>query len=340
MPRRNRGRSVKIAPLAKSHVVRGTSMAIKGGDVSGTDMIEKISSAMTGFVVDLSCNPVKWANSRISTVASIYAMYRPISLKLSWKSCCPATTPGAIVYGVSAGENIEKNTGDAALKGLLSTPGAQMFNVWADHTWSIPLNMLPQKLFYVDGSHDIDSEPFRVLACLADVTASPDTALGYLTVEYSYKFVQPTAGQNVLREFTKAFTSSALAAAGEIKFDLGSAAKFASVIFSTIGEAAQAYVTPGVRYGLALTTTAGLYLLTAGGSPVCTSAALAATAFTGAISYLIDTVLPEPTLNCAMPDCTKFGRTRNDTEGFLVVPPVGPSLTPGARLGSATPMRR
>lgn len=333
-------RNVRVVPLAVSKTLTNSQVHDKNGLVSGVDLLEKVTSGMTGFVVNTSCNPATWSNTRIATIAGIYGMYRPKSIKLSWKSCCSATTPGAMVYGISTGENITTNSGEEACRALISTAGSKMFNVWADHEWSVPLTFLPQKFFYVDGEHDIDSEPFRILGTLVDTTASPDTSLGYLTIRYEYQFVQPTAGQNVIREVTKAITTVAQSQPGPIEVNLGTNAKWVKLVAATVTEALKAYIPPGVEVILTPTVVAGVYALATELGPVVTTATLAAQAVTAAFKYVTSMFSEDPVIECALPNACRYGRVATpglEEEHFLAQPVSVPT---GTQLGSRTLNRK
>lgn len=283
-------------PLARSTAFRSTTNIPKVVTIAGTDLGHKVTSGMKGFVVNKSINPVKWSNARLGNMAMQYSLYRPKQLQISWVPSCSATTPGNLVYGTSFGTNLTNNSvaTDTAIYQLMSTGAGKMISVNAPHTWEVPLTHLPQKWFYVDSGHDVDSEPIRVMSLLVDAPTA-DTPLGYITFKYVYEFSEPIAQQAVEKEVQFTGTTTATTTANEsLKMDLGTSYKYCGICFSEIGDSLKNYLTPGVQYrlGQAAGVATGIFqLLSPTGSPVIIASAAVAAAFVGMITYYYT---PEP----------------------------------------------
>lgn len=254
----------------------------------------------TGFVVNKSVNPVKWNNTRLGQVARCYSLYRPKSLTITWVPSCAATTPGSIIYGISYGYNLTNDTEtiDSAQQ-LLSTPGSKLVSVNSKHSWTVPFNSLPQKWFYVDSEHDVDSEPCRILAILIDVAhnTSPAQGLGFMTIEYHYEFREPVAQQTVAKELElSASVNTTSGANQQATLTLGSDYNYTSVVFSEVATSIASYIKAGVRYQLGKVVGAvGNYFLSYMGVPTLLPATLGtAAAVSGALEYTVQDA-PDPT---------------------------------------------
>lgn len=290
-------RAAKSRPisLANGNEFQPTRRA--GERFSGEDLALHLSTDNHGFVVNRSVNPVKWTNTRLASIAACYSLYRPVSIELSWIPSCAATTPGSMIYGVSYAENLITNEGFLGQQQLLSTCGSKLISVNSRHSWKVPFQHSPQKWFYVDSDHDVDSEPCRIMALFAD-TASPAEAygLGFLTIKYVYQFSEPIASQTIRKEIE--FGGSTLPTVGveqEIVMNLDDQYEYTGINFSELGEAMKPYLSPGIMYGLsAVVGAVGKYMLTRGGSPILAAAATAATAVSGMLEYTLKhAVLPQ-----------------------------------------------
>lgn len=254
----------------------------------GQNVAMHIDTSASGFVVNRSVNPTKWEDSNLGAMAACYSLYRPKSMKLTWTPSCSATTPGSIVYGVSYGSNLSKNSGLVAMQQLLSTDGSRLVSINGTHTWTVPFHNLPQKWFYVDADHDIDSEPCRIMAMLVD-TEKPATAygLGILVISYDYEFSEPVASQTICKELNYAGNSKATTGVNQtLLVSLGDEYDYTSIIFNDVAAALGEVITPGVRYTLGkVVGSATDWFLSFLGVPVLCPSSTIASAVSGMLEY-------------------------------------------------------
>lgn len=189
-------------------IARGISRVAKtvnGMIVSGHEEIGPISigSASVGsnpkLNMVLPCNPALWAKTRISKMARLHYLYRPLKISVMYTSACSSTAIGSFLFFTNWG-NVSITAIDFAAQG--ATPGARKFTPFAVGNVNMPVSLatLPQKNFYVDNRSNpgglCESVPF-MMCVSTEIAPTAAYVAGSISVDYTFEFFDGQASESV-----------------------------------------------------------------------------------------------------------------------------------------------
>lgn len=168
-----------------NYLYRGKqSCVVQGSDLVYSIPSELEPSAETLFAI-ITANPAYWKGTRISMIAPAYMNYRPISFKVSYIPQVSVTQAGTVFMGTLWNSGIPTNN---IQQTLITSNGGLLTQCYvpADSVVSLGAN-LPQHLFQMSGSLNLDTNPFTFLAGVRGSNVVP----GYFYVSYRYEFRNP-----------------------------------------------------------------------------------------------------------------------------------------------------
>lgn len=155
--------------------------------VSGYDLIYDTDERVTdGAFCTIPCNPAYWSGTRVATIATSYAQYRPIKLEFDYYPQVSTMTSGNIVAGTLWNNNNGSNT---TKQSLATSNGGKVFPIYQRSKSKIKLKTnLTKNLYGFQGYLDPDTNPFNFVAIAQH---SNNIVPGYYMVKYVYDFKNP-----------------------------------------------------------------------------------------------------------------------------------------------------
>lgn len=189
--RRRRVRKTQNIPAASSGTNKVRFKQTRVGPstvrVSGYDLIYDTDERLVdGAFCTIPCNPAYWSGTRVATIATSYAQYRPISLQFDYYPQVSTMTSGNIVAGTLWNNNNGSNT---TKQSLATSNGGKVFPIYQRASSRIKLKTnLTKNLYGFQGYLDPDTNPFNFVAIAQH---SNNIVPGYYMVKYVYDFKNP-----------------------------------------------------------------------------------------------------------------------------------------------------
>lgn len=141
--------------------------------------------------LSVTCNPLYWIGTRVSSIASGYQMYRPLLFEVSYVPQVPVTYSGNVIYGTLFGEGRDMS---ALQQSLASSNGGGITPCYTPAKSKVKLgeSNLPFKLFRVKGfASESINNPFRWVATYSgsNPSGASTSAPGWVVVRWKFEFV-------------------------------------------------------------------------------------------------------------------------------------------------------
>lgn len=219
--RNNRGRNnnrSSTLPAARTFTFRGPrfrrirsrrqeqKVVLTGYDlVTAIPMVPPSYADIGGTFCCIPANPAYWTGTRISGIARVYQLYRPLKFVVKYVPSVPVTIPGQVVYGTEWATSIPTTTRQQS---LATSNGGGITTVYQGTTSNVccSTSYLPQKNYNVAGDFtDQSVNPFQFRAMFVGDSSALTVSPGYFILYWTYEFTNAIGDTN--RQFV-AVTSS------------------------------------------------------------------------------------------------------------------------------------
>lgn len=157
--------------------------------VNALPMLPPSTGNYKGTFAVIPSNPAYWEGTRISGIAKVYQLYKPLYFAVRYVPSVPFTVPGQVVYGTEWTTSIPN---DSQQQSLATSNGGGITTVYQPTVSRVICSnaYLPQRSYNVAGDMSSQSvNPFNFRAMYVGPTAEMNVSPGYFILSWRYEFI-------------------------------------------------------------------------------------------------------------------------------------------------------